>query len=192
MRLLTPVSKLFTAKVASAGVTEAMEAIGGAGYIEDTGIPALVRDTLVLPIWEGTTNVLALDAQRAMDRDGAFEPFCEDVAARLRKVKGEALQDGVRRVRKAMEALQEGRKRMADADSAAALARPFAYGLARAYIGSLLLEFASWMAADGGSPAGPSRPAAVAQRWCRGPLADLPEGDAAHRRASADILGGHP
>jgi hypothetical protein len=39
-----------------------IEAFGGAGYVEDTGLPALLRDTQVLPIWEGTTNVLSLDA----------------------------------------------------------------------------------------------------------------------------------
>ena len=43
-------------------MSECIEAFGGAGYVEDTGLPALLRDTQVLPIWEGTTNVLALDA----------------------------------------------------------------------------------------------------------------------------------
>lgn len=62
LRLLTPISKLLTAKQAVATVSEAIEAFGGAGYVEDTGLPALLRDTQVLPIWEGTTNVLALDA----------------------------------------------------------------------------------------------------------------------------------
>jgi alkylation response protein AidB-like acyl-CoA dehydrogenase len=37
---------------------------GGAGYVEDTGLPVLLRDSQVLPIWEGTTNVLALDTLR--------------------------------------------------------------------------------------------------------------------------------
>ncbi len=62
LRLLTPISKLLTAKQAVACVSEAIEAFGGAGYVEDTGMPSLLRDTQVLPIWEGTTNVLALDA----------------------------------------------------------------------------------------------------------------------------------
>jgi alkylation response protein AidB-like acyl-CoA dehydrogenase len=62
LRLLTPIAKLLTAKQAVAVVSEALEAFGGAGYIEDTGIPLLLRDTQVLPIWEGTTNVLSLDA----------------------------------------------------------------------------------------------------------------------------------
>jgi alkylation response protein AidB-like acyl-CoA dehydrogenase len=61
LRLLTPISKLLTAKQAVACVSEGIEAFGGAGYVEDTGVPMLLRDTQVLPIWEGTTNVLALD-----------------------------------------------------------------------------------------------------------------------------------
>jgi acyl-CoA dehydrogenase len=62
LRLLTPIAKLATGKQAVHVVSEALEAFGGAGYIEDTGIPVLLRDTQVLPIWEGTTNVLSLDA----------------------------------------------------------------------------------------------------------------------------------
>lgn len=62
LRLITPIAKLLTAKQAVAVVSECIEAFGGAGYVEDTGLPALLRDTQVLPIWEGTTNVLALDA----------------------------------------------------------------------------------------------------------------------------------
>ena len=62
LRLVTPIAKLLTAKQAVAVVSECIEAFGGAGYVEDTGLPALLRDTQVLPIWEGTTNVLALDA----------------------------------------------------------------------------------------------------------------------------------
>jgi putative acyl-CoA dehydrogenase len=194
LRLLTPVAKLFSAKRAVRLVAEAMESFGGAGYMEDTGVPALMRDTLALPLWEGTTNVLALDVLRAMEKDGTFEPFAEDVSQRLRKVKGDALMESARRARKALETLQEGRKRMdgAGPEYAEALARPFAYGLARTYIAGLLLEFASWMGSDGAP--GPSahrdplRSAAVAIRWCRETLVALPDPDKAHRHASADIL----
>ncbi|MDB5103239.1 MAG: uncharacterized protein JWP91_928 [Fibrobacteres bacterium] len=194
LRLLTPVAKLYTAKRAVWLVAEAMESFGGAGYVEDTGIPALMRDTLVLPIWEGTTNVLAMDVLRAMEKDGTFEPFAEDISQRLRKVKGEALAESVRRVRKALEGLQDVRKRMdgTDSDYSEAMARGFAFGVARIYIGALLLEFASWMATDGlpggGHSAAPLRSSAVAMRWCREPLAPLPETDLAHRRVSGDIL----
>ena len=198
LRLLTPVAKLFSAKRAVRLAAEAMESFGGAGYMEDTGIPALMRDTLALPLWEGTTNVVALDVLRAMEKDGAFEPFAEDVSQRLRKVKGEALMESARRVRKALETLQEGRKRMdgAGPEYAEAMARPFAYGLARTYIAGLLLEFASWMGSDGvpGASAnrGPLRSAAVAMRWCREPLVALPDPDKAHRHVSSDILLEHP
>jgi alkylation response protein AidB-like acyl-CoA dehydrogenase len=61
LRVITPIAKLLTAKQAVAVVSECIEAFGGAGYVEDTGLPTLLRDTQVLPIWEGTTNVLALD-----------------------------------------------------------------------------------------------------------------------------------
>lgn len=61
LRVITPIAKLMTAKQAVTVVSECIEAFGGAGYVEDTGLPALLRDAQVLPIWEGTTNVLALD-----------------------------------------------------------------------------------------------------------------------------------
>jgi len=67
LRVLTPIVKLTTAKQAVAVCSEVLEAFGGAGYVEDTGLPSLLRDAQVLPIWEGTTNVLALDALRAMN-----------------------------------------------------------------------------------------------------------------------------
>jgi putative acyl-CoA dehydrogenase len=192
LRILTPIAKLYTAKRAVSIVAEAMESFGGAGYVENTGIPALMRDTLVLPIWEGTTNVLALDVLRAMEKGGAFEPYAEDVSARLRKVRGEALGECAKRVRRALEMLQDGRKRMdaSEPEFAEAMARPFAFGLARTYIASLLLEFASWMATDGVPASDPNqlRSSAVAIRWCREPLVSLPEADSAHRRVSADIL----
>jgi len=66
LRLLTSINKLVTGKQAVAAASEVLEAFGGAGYVEDTGLPLLLRDSQVLPIWEGTTNVLALDALRAL------------------------------------------------------------------------------------------------------------------------------
>ena len=69
LRLLTPVMKLTTGKQGVAVSSEVLEAFGGAGYVEDTGLPVLLRDSQVLPIWEGTTNVLSLDTLRALDSD---------------------------------------------------------------------------------------------------------------------------
>jgi len=69
LRFLTPIVKLATGKQAVAAGSETLEAFGGAGYVEDTGIPVLLRDTQVLPIWEGTTNVLSLDALLRADAE---------------------------------------------------------------------------------------------------------------------------
>lgn len=79
LRLLLPLTKLITAKQAVAAASETLESFGGAGYIEDTGLPVLLRDAQVLPIWEGTTNVLSLDALRAVQHDDALGAFVEDL-----------------------------------------------------------------------------------------------------------------
>jgi acyl-CoA dehydrogenase len=65
VRLLTSIVKLTTGRQAVAVASEVLEAFGGAGFVEDTGLPMLLRDSQVFPIWEGTTNVLALDALKA-------------------------------------------------------------------------------------------------------------------------------
>lgn len=70
LRLLTSLAKLTTGKQAVLVASEVLEAHGGAGYVEDTGLPLLLRDSQVLPIWEGTTNVLSLDALRALGQSG--------------------------------------------------------------------------------------------------------------------------
>ena len=65
---------------------EALEAFGGAGYVEDTGLPRLLRDAQVLAIWEGTTNVLALDVLRAIEREDALTPHLADVEGWAREL----------------------------------------------------------------------------------------------------------
>ena len=80
LRLLTPIAKLTTGKQAILVASEALEAFGGAGYIEDTGLPRLLRDAQVLPLWEGTTNVLALDLLRALGKAGGLAPIEREVS----------------------------------------------------------------------------------------------------------------
>src|SRR5690606_19592262 len=79
LRLATPIAKLLTAKQAVAVLSECIEAFGGAGYVEDTGLPALLRDAHVLPIWEGTTNVLALDAVLRSELPRSLPALCERI-----------------------------------------------------------------------------------------------------------------
>jgi alkylation response protein AidB-like acyl-CoA dehydrogenase len=73
LRILTPIAKAVTGKLAVPCVSEAMELIGGNGYIEEHVMPRLLRDAQVLPIWEGTTNILVLDALRVMHKDASHE-----------------------------------------------------------------------------------------------------------------------
>jgi acyl-CoA dehydrogenase len=74
LRIGATLAKAGTGKLAVAAASEYLECIGGNGYIEDTGFPRLLRDAQVLPIWEGTTNVLSLDVLRALVRDTAALP----------------------------------------------------------------------------------------------------------------------
>jgi len=79
LRALIPLAKLLTAKDAVAHASEVVEAFGGAGYIEDSGIPRLLRNAQVLPIWEGTTNVLSLDLLRAQRREEAVAALLDEL-----------------------------------------------------------------------------------------------------------------
>jgi hypothetical protein len=74
LRLVAPLAKLATGKLAVSSASEYLECFGGAGYVEDTGIPRLLRDAQVLPIWEGTTNVLSVYVLRAASRNPALAP----------------------------------------------------------------------------------------------------------------------
>jgi len=73
LRILIPVAKAVTGKLAVPCVSEAMELLGGNGYIEESPLPRLLRDAQVLPIWEGTTNILIIDALRVMNKEGSQE-----------------------------------------------------------------------------------------------------------------------
>ena len=68
LRILMPIAKFYTAKKAVSNASEGIECFGAQGYIEDTGIPAFLRDAQVLPIWEGTSNMMALDILRALSK----------------------------------------------------------------------------------------------------------------------------
>ncbi len=150
LRLLTPLVKLATGKQAVACASETLECFGGAGYIEDTGLPRLLRDAQVLSIWEGTTNVLALDALRVIAREGGHGPLFADTWRRLERVESVLARPAAR----ARAALDQQARWLAAAnrEGGAELergARRFALGLARAYGAVLLLEQAAWEAAAG-------------------------------------------
>jgi putative acyl-CoA dehydrogenase len=68
-RLLTPVAKYWVCKRAPNLIYEAMEALGGAGYVETGPMPRLFRQSPLNAIWEGSGNVIALDVLRAAGRE---------------------------------------------------------------------------------------------------------------------------
>ena len=67
-RIATAIGKYWVCKRAPAFAHEAMECLGGPGYVEETGLPRLYREAPVNSIWEGSGNVNALDLLRAMAR----------------------------------------------------------------------------------------------------------------------------
>jgi hypothetical protein len=151
LSVLQPLTKLFTAKVAVASASEVLECFGGAGYVEDTGLPALLRDAQVLSIWEGTTNVLALESLRSLVREDAWAPLLEFVRARA-AVATEPRADelGQRAVRRAERALDWARS--AGGESRPALeagARRFAISLTSAVALALLVEQAELSSREG-------------------------------------------
>ena len=141
LRLLTPIMKLTTAKQAVMVSSEVLESFGGAGYVEDTGLPMLLRDSQVLPIWEGTTNVLSLDTLRAL---GSNESDRKDGLRRFRSRCLESAHDT-----RLSEALDHAASWLAEAERAgpAALeagARRFALTLGRTMELALLIKQAQW------------------------------------------------
>jgi hypothetical protein len=171
-RLLTPVAKLYTGRQAVAVASEAIEAFGGAGYIEDTGLPRLLRDAQVLSIWEGTTNVLSLDVLRALDRNDALRAWSDDLAERLRDVHIAALGEAVAAVRAGVAGIIEHLSGAGTAgrDAMEASARSLSFAIARTTAGALLIEQAAWSIAREAEP-DQRRAMAAAQRWCAQPMA---------------------
>jgi putative acyl-CoA dehydrogenase len=79
-RLGLAVSKYWVCKRTSAHAAEALECLGGNGYVEESGMPRLYREAPLISIWEGSGNVAALDVLRAMAAGGS-EAFMAEVDA---------------------------------------------------------------------------------------------------------------
>jgi len=151
LRLLTPVVKLTAGKQAVALCSEALECFGGAGYVEDSGLPALLRDAQVFSIWEGTTNVLALEVLRGASGGGP-----QALGALLAELGG-AVSDA-RLTALAQHARDSVSRATHWLESAAALgnapveegARRYALTLGRSLALALLARHAQWVLSDSG------------------------------------------
>jgi len=182
LRFLIPIAKLYTARQAIAVASETVEAFGGAGYVEDSGIPRLLRDAQVLSIWEGTTNVLSLDALRAMERVDVFSVWVSDIRGRLSAVKATALRESADRVSRTVQRIEEyaARASKSDKDFQQAGARAFSFAIARTEAATLLIEHADAVSEAAAMTA--------AQRWCARELESLMVADAHHRARSGLLV----
>jgi hypothetical protein len=187
LRLLNSINKLYTAKQAVAVISEGLESFGGAGYLEDTGLPVLLRDAQVGTIWEGTTNVLSLDLLRVLQKVGPeiLEVVTDTVKSRLSRLPlarcqleseadmiRERMQDVVTFV---LRAVGE------EPQCLEVAARDLALSLAHVYISMLLVEQAC---SDRASPSD----RVTAQRWCSRSLQLSPLTSYTKSQTAADLL----
>jgi alkylation response protein AidB-like acyl-CoA dehydrogenase len=186
LRLLTPIVKLVTGKLAVAGLSEVCEAFGGAGYVEDTGIPGLLRDAQVLPIWEGTTNVLSLDVLRVLAQSGGLQGWLASLRELAADTPSDELAPIVRLVRQTATRAAEWLVRHSKTrDDLAAGARGLALTLGRTLALALLARHADWSLRVERDP----RPLAAARRYARLGIDRLVEpGGADARMLGSDVF----
>jgi putative acyl-CoA dehydrogenase len=136
-RLATPIIKYWTCKRAPQHAAEALECLGGAGYVEESDLPRLFRQSPLNGVWEGSGNVICLDVLRAIARDPAsLDAFFDEVS----------IAAGTdRRLDERVEAL---RKECADLDDIERRARRLVEQLATVFQASLLLRHAPPAVAD--------------------------------------------
>ena len=166
-RVLTPLCKLACARGAVRACSELLESFGGAGYLEDTGIPRILRDVHVHCIWEGTTSVLSLDVVRALRASGVGAAFLDDVESHARSGADPALAGCRDRV---TEALAELRVLIDRVDEQSA--RRTAWAMARVYQAALLIAIADGAIVKHGDYAGVN----AAKAFVASPLLDYDEG----------------
>ncbi|WP_396613484.1 acyl-CoA dehydrogenase family protein (plasmid) [Haloferax sp. S1W] len=114
MRTLTPIAKLRTARMAVDTASYAMEIQGGNGYVSDFVTHRLFRDAQVLPIWEGTSNILSLDLLRTFQREAAHEVLVPYVESLFSPVDHPALDHLVASISEAFQTLQQALVSLAD------------------------------------------------------------------------------
>jgi len=136
-RLATPVSKYWVTKRWSAHAVECLECLGGNGYVEESGMPRLYRESPLYSIWEGSGNVAALDVLRAMTREPAsVEAFFAEL---------EAASGADRRLDGAVRAL---RRELAHPEELELRARGLVERMALALQGALLVRYSHPAVAD--------------------------------------------
>lgn len=136
-RLALAVTKYWVCKRAPAHAAEALECLGGNGYVEESGMPRLFRESPLSSIWEGSGNVAALDTLRAM----AKQP--DSVEALIAELDAASGVDG-----RLDEAIAGVRKELADLSDVEYRARRLVERLALVLQGSLLVRHGDEAVAD--------------------------------------------
>ncbi len=138
LRIITPMAKWKSAEEAVYIVRECMELMGGNGYIEDFVMPKLLRDINVLPIWEGSGNIIVLDILRAAEKthglDLVFKAIKE--AANRSKRHGEIINKSLSETETLWNLLKDSSER----DIIEATAKPLFTRLIRLYQMALIIE----------------------------------------------------
>ncbi|MFI8292880.1 acyl-CoA dehydrogenase family protein [Streptomyces sp. NPDC085614] len=137
LRIAVPTAKFWVTKRCTPVVAEALECLGGNGYVEESGMPRLLRESPLNSIWEGSGNVQALDVLRALQREPrALNAFLTEVG----RARGEdhRLDGAIRGV------LTE----LADLDGIEGRARRLVERMALVLQGSLLVRWAPPEVAD--------------------------------------------
>ncbi|MGW0470859.1 acyl-CoA dehydrogenase family protein [Streptomyces coeruleorubidus] len=137
LRIAVPAAKYWVTKRCPPVAVEAAECLGGNGYVEESGLPRLVRESPLNSIWEGAGNVQALDVLRALQREpGAFDAYLREVG----QARGaDHRLDG---------AIKNLLTELADLEGVEGRARRLAERLALVLQGSLLVRFAPPQVAD--------------------------------------------
>ena len=137
-RVITPAAKFWICKRAPALAAEAMEVLGGNGYVEESVLPRIFRELPVNSIWEGSGNIMCLDVLRALDR-------MADAAALLR----DELAEGARADARLAGLVARLERRLADrAGADETQARAFTRELVLALQATLLLRHAPSVVAE--------------------------------------------
>jgi putative acyl-CoA dehydrogenase len=88
-RLITPAAKYWICKTTPSFIYEAMECLGGNGYVEESVLPRLYREAPLNAIWEGSGNVMCLDVLRALKRDDEAGELVGDLVSEASPLIGE-------------------------------------------------------------------------------------------------------
>ncbi|WP_219418847.1 acyl-CoA dehydrogenase family protein [Pseudonocardia nigra] len=156
VRVLTPLAKYTVCKQARQVTGEAMEVRGGNGYIEDWVDPRLLRDAHLGSIWEGSSNVIALDVLRCMRREAAHRRLAEVYRGRVEALAHPDIRDASVLLVERWAALDAAGERLLDDPrewQEIGIGR-YAGELARTLMATILLEHAEHQLDHGGGHRG--------------------------------------